>query len=116
MGLIVGEGSFTGDRDQPAVQIRMHARDVEALEQVRKELGGRVFGPYARRGRNSCVYLLRGNALKSALPVLERFLPESWKRVQFEAWRAKYTDYFDRPQPSAELLDRVERLLPRGSR
>jgi hypothetical protein len=116
MGLIVGEGSFTGDREQPALQIRMHRRDLEALEQVQRQLGGRIFGPYAHAGRNSYVYLLRGGALKIALPVLEEFLPNSWKRVQFDAWRTKYTDYFDRPQPSQALLDRVQRLLPTGDR
>jgi hypothetical protein len=116
MGLIVGEGSFTGDREQPALQIRMHRRDLEALEHVQRQLGGRIFGPYAHAGRNSYVYLLRGGALKSALPVLEEFLPSSWKRVQFDAWRTKYTDYFDRPQPSQALLDRVQRLLLTGDR
>lgn len=116
MGLIVGEGSFTGDRHQPALQIRMHRRDLEALEHVQRQLGGRIFGPYANAGRSSYVYLLRGGALKAALPTLEKFLPSSWKRVQFEAWRAKYTDYFDRPQPSQELLNRMQRLLASGNR
>src|SRR2546425_6421416 len=110
MGLIVGEGSFTGDRQQPALQIRMHRRDLEALEHVRRHLGGRIFGPYAHGGRNNYVYLLRGAALKDALPTLEEFLPNSWKRVQFDAWRARFTDYFDRPQPSQALLERLQRL------
>ena len=116
MGLIVGEGSFTGDRQQPALQIRMHRRDLEALEQVQRQLGGRIFGPYAHSGRNSYVYLLRGGELRNALPILQQFLPASWKRAQFDTWRAKYSDYFDRPQPSQALLDRVQRILLPGPR
>jgi hypothetical protein len=31
MGLIVGEGSFTGDKLQPALQVRLHGSDPEPL-------------------------------------------------------------------------------------
>ncbi|MEX2154778.1 MAG: hypothetical protein WD825_15660 [Gemmatimonadaceae bacterium] len=113
MGLIAGVGSFTGDRQQPSLEIRMHRRDIEPLEHVQRVLGGRIFGPYAHGGRHLYVYMLRGRELKSALPVIQEHLPSSWKRVQFEAWRAKYTDYLDRPQPSQALLECVQRLLPR---
>ena len=115
MGLIVGEGSFTGDRQQPSLEIRMHRRDLEPLESVRRVLGGRIFGPYAHGGRNQYVYMLRGRELKEAIALLQQHLPASWKRIQFDAWRAKYSDYLDRPQPSQALLDRVQRLLPPGN-
>lgn len=113
MGIIAGEGSFTGDRQQPSLEIRMHRRDIEPLQHVQQVLGGRIFGPYTHGGRHLVVYMLRGRELKNALPVIQEHLPSSWKRVQFEAWRAKYTGYLDRPQPSQALLDRVQRLLPR---
>ena len=116
MGLIVGEGSFTGDRQQPSLEIKMHRRDMEPLEHLQRTLGGRIFGPYAHAGRNLYAYMLRGRELKAALPIIQQHLPSSWKRVQFEGWRAKYASFFDRPQPSQNLLDRVERLLPRGVR
>lgn len=112
MGLIVGEGSFTGDRQQPSLEIRMHRRDLEPLESVRRVLGGRIFGPYAHGGRSQYVYMLRGRELKEALPIIQQHLPASWKRIQFDAWRTKYSDYLERPQPSQALLDRVQRLLP----
>jgi hypothetical protein len=115
MGLIVGEGSFTGDRQQPSLEVKLHRRDVEPLEHLQQQLGGRIFGPYAHGGRHLYAYMLRGRALKNALPILQQHLPKSWKRVQFEAWRSKYADYFDRPQPSQALLDRVQRLLPQGN-
>ena len=114
MGLIVGEGSFTGDRQQPSLEVKLHRRDVEPLEHLQRILGGRIFGPYAHGGRNLYAYMLRGQALREALPVIHAHLPASWKRVQFEQWRAKYADFFDRPQPSRDLLRRLERLLPAG--
>jgi hypothetical protein len=115
MGLIVGEGSFTGDRSQPSLEVKLHRRDLEPLEHLRRLFGGRIFGPYARQGRNLYAYMLRGRELKGALPVIAEHLPPSWKRVQFESWRAKYTEYFERPEPSQALLDRVERLLHAGT-
>jgi len=113
MGLVASEGSFTGDRLQPSLEIRMHRRDIEPLEHMRRVLGGRIFGPYTHGSRHLYVYMLRGRELKDAIPVFQEHLPDSWKRVQFEAWRAKYRDQLDRPQPSQALLDRVQRLLPR---
>jgi hypothetical protein len=116
MGLIVGEGSFTGDRTQPSLEVKLHRRDFEPLEHLQRTLGGRVFGPYAHGGRNLYAYMLRGRALKDAMPIIQEYLPKSWKRVQFEAWRAKYAEHFDRPQPSQALLDSMQRLLAHGNR
>lgn len=114
MGLIVGEGSFTGDRQQPSLEIRMHRRDLAPLENVQRLLGGRIFGPYSHGGRNLYVYMLRGRQLKEALPILQEHLPASWKRIQYDTWRTKYADHLERPEPSKELLARVQRLLPRN--
>jgi hypothetical protein len=115
MGLIVGQGSFTGDRSQPSLEVKLHRRDLPPLEHLQGLLGGRIFGPYAREGRNLYAYMLRGGALKDALPIIEEHLPQSWKRVQFEAWRDKYADYLERPRPSQALLDRMQRHLPSGN-
>jgi hypothetical protein len=116
MGLIVGEGSFTGDKQQPSLELKTHRRDVEPLEHLQRTLGGRIFGPYAHGGRSSYAYMLRGRELREALPLIQQYLPKGWKRAQFESWRMKYAAFLDRPQPSQTLLDRVERLLPRESR
>jgi hypothetical protein len=111
MGLIVGEGSFTGDRRQPSLEVKLHRRDLEPLEHLQRTLGGRIFGPYARDGRNSYAYMLRGRALRQALPILQEFLPQSWKRVQFDEWLRKYADYFRAPEPSVALIERLQRHL-----
>lgn len=111
MGLIVGEGSFTGDRLQPSLEVKLHRRDPEPLEHLQRLFGGRIFGPYVRQGRSLYAYMLRGRELRNAMPLIQEHLPSSWKRVQFESWCAKYKDFFDRTQPSKALLDRVQQLL-----
>jgi hypothetical protein len=113
MGLIVGEGSFTGDRQQPSLEVKLHRRDLEPLEHLQRTLGGRIYGPYARAGgRNHYSYMLRGQDLRRAVPVIDEHLPSSWKRLQFDEWRRRYSEFFDRPEPSHALLERLERLLP----
>ena len=112
MGLIVGEGSFTGDRQQPSLEVKLHRRDLEPLEHLQRTLGGRIYGPYARGGRDHYAYMLRGRELRAALPLLQQHLPASWKRLQFDEWHRRYSEFFDRPVPSAALLETVQRLLP----
>lgn len=116
VGLVVGVGVFTAHEDQPALQIRLHRQDVDALDTLRHTLGGRVFGPYAHEGRHNYLYVLRGSDLREAVPLLDRHLPHSWRRLQFESWRSKHSDYLDRPRPSPALIDRMQRFLPTGHR
>ena len=112
MGIIVGEGSFTGDRLQPSLEVKLHRRDLEPLEHLQRTLGGRIYGPYSRGGRNHYSYMLRGRELRHAIPLIQDHLPSSWKRLQFDEWRRRYAEFFDRPEPSDALLERLERLLP----
>jgi hypothetical protein len=90
MGLIVGEGSFSWDGRQPALSVRLHARDPQPLQLLREVLGGAVYGPYHGQGRHYIVWHLRGHPLRRALPLLERYLPPSHKREQFLAWRTRH--------------------------
>jgi hypothetical protein len=90
MGLVVGEGSFNWDGRQPALSVRLHARDPEPLRLLEQIFGGRTYGPYESQGRHYSVWHLRGGALRQALPVLERYLPPSHKREQFLVWRAAH--------------------------
>src|SRR5262245_57749885 len=115
MGLIVGEASFTGDKQQPSLELKVHRRDVEPLEHLRRTLGGKIFGPYSHGGRNTYAYMLRGRELRLALPTIAEHLPVSWKRVQFDEWRAKYASFFERTEPSVELVARLERLMGRSA-
>ncbi len=98
MGLVVGEGSFTADRQQPYLQVKLHARDPFPLRFLSDRLGGRVYGPYHHQGRNYFTWLLRGPELRAALPLFREHLPESWKREQFERWLDRHRHFFSREQ------------------
>jgi hypothetical protein len=100
MGLVVGEGCFTADRQQPFLQIKLHARDPFPLRHLSDQLGGRVYGPYRHQGRHYFTWLLRGPELKAALPIFREYLPESWKREQFEHWLAQHRTFFARERSS----------------
>ena len=100
MGLVVGEGSFTADRQQPYLQVKFHARDPFPLRQLAERLGGRVYGPYRHQSRHYFTWLLRGPELKAALPLFRDHLPESWKREQFERWFEQHRHFFARERHS----------------
>ena len=109
MGLVVGEGSFTADRRQPYLQVKLHVRDPFPLRDIADQLGGRVYGPYRHQTRHYYTWLLRGAALKAAIPIFQDYLPESWRREQFERWLDQHSEFFaiDRgaAAPSASISD-----------
>ena len=94
MGLVVSEGSFTADRRQPFLQVKLHVRDPFPLRHLADRLGGRVYGPYRHETRHYYTWLLRGPALKAAVPLFRVYLPESWKREQFERWLVQHSEFF----------------------
>ncbi len=96
MGLVVGEGSFTADRQQPYLQVKLHARDPFPLRYIADRIGGRVYGPYRHQSRHYFTWLLRGPELRAALPLFRDHLPESWKREQFERWHTQHWQFFSR--------------------
>jgi hypothetical protein len=103
MGLVVGGGSFTADRRQPYLQVKLHARDPFPLRHLADCLGGRVYGPYRHQTRHYYTWLLRGSDLRAALPVLRAYLPESWKREQFERWLDQHSEFFAPEQGAVAL-------------
>lgn len=90
MGLIVGEGSFTGDRVSPALSVKLHELDSQPLRFLRRTLGGRIYGPYHHAGRHYRQYVLRGLDLRERIPVFLYHLPPSRKRLQFVEWAIRY--------------------------
>jgi hypothetical protein len=112
MGLVVGGGSFTADRRQPHLQVKMHVRDPFPLRHLADRLGGRVYGPYRHQTRHYYVWLLRGPALKAAIPMFRTYLPESWKRERFERWLDQHAEFFALDRGAAappESLSNTER-------
>ncbi len=88
IGLLVGEGYFGGDRKQPQVVVKMHARHLAVFNWLVSRWGGKLYGPYHHDGRHYYQWMARGQYLKEVLlPILgARMSPEldahSWDRYQ----------------------------------
>ena len=95
MGLIVGEGSFTGTPTVLALSVRLHVSDPLPLLDLQRVFGGTIYGLYSHGGRNYRMWLLRGSDLLDALPYFDRWLPPSRKREQFLTWRSRHAAYFE---------------------
>lgn len=94
IGLIVGEGSFTGDKRQPSLDVRMGSNDPSPILFLRQHFGGAVYH-YIRtakdgRTRDFYDYHLRGGELKRSIRFFNDYMVESRKREQFEEWLDRY--------------------------
>lgn len=87
MGLLVGEGSFTGDRKKAAVQVNMHARHAPLLRHMREKWGGKVYGPYLHGGRHHVLWTIRGKDLVRLLVVLDDYVHRVPDEKIHSRWR-----------------------------
>ena len=74
MGVLVGEGHFSGDRFHAHVILRMHARHEKLLTWFLTMVpGSKLYGPYLHDGRHCMQCMARGKALRQELlPILLR--------------------------------------------
>ena len=86
-GLLVGEGSFTGDHKKAAIQVRMHRRHEPLLRHMRDLWGGKVNGPYLHDGRHSVVWMVRGKDLLRLLVLLDEHLHRIPDEKIHSRWR-----------------------------
>lgn len=96
MGLIVGEGCFASDRAAPSLVVALHASDALPLVDLRSVFGGIIYGPYTYGIRQKRVWILRGWELEEATPYLDKWLPRSRKREQYEVWKERWRQFFER--------------------
>jgi hypothetical protein len=90
MGLVVGEGSFTTNGPFAVLALRLHARDPVPLRTLREGFGGVVYGPYRHGGRHYMHWRLSHAELRRVLPLFDVYLPASYRREQYVAWRRRY--------------------------
>lgn len=110
MGIIVGEGSFTGDWRNPCLQIKLHQRDLPVLEFLQNALGGKIYGPYHHGDRHYSMWILRGEELDQAVELFVRHLPPSHRRSQLLTWLAKYAHWRERYAEYLKLTGDPESL------
>ncbi|MCJ7726400.1 MAG: hypothetical protein MUP76_08460 [Acidimicrobiia bacterium] len=89
IGVLVGEGSFSGDGRQPQVTLRMHVRHRALFSWLVEHFPeGRLYGPYHHGGRSYYQWMMRGKALQDTLvPILDLHLTRdvdeyAWERYQ----------------------------------
>jgi len=72
VGIIVGEGSFTGDGKQAQLAVSMHVRH-ERLLRLLADLvpGSKLYGPYHHSSRHFYRWMARGPALAAFLDEYE---------------------------------------------
>jgi hypothetical protein len=97
-GLLIGEGSFTGDLQQPHCALKMSAQHERLLRLVHSWYPlSRFYGPYAMPGnrQDNFMILWRGMALHQLVAELEDFglgdyCPHVHRRMM--TMKARYTD------------------------
>lgn len=90
VGLLVGEGSFSGDGKRAAVVIGMHPDHVEVFRWLTTQFpGGRVYGPYRYGARKIFRWHATGPFLNRTLvPILDRYLHPRYSRRVFQRYLA----------------------------
>ncbi|MEO7396946.1 MAG: hypothetical protein ABIW84_00120 [Ilumatobacteraceae bacterium] len=62
VGILLGEGSFTGDGKQPAIAVKMHVRHEATLRGMLDLVpGSKLYGPYNHSGRDYFLWQVRGD-------------------------------------------------------
>ena len=107
VGLLIGEGSFGGDGQQPQVTLRMHTRH-EALFKwlVERFPGTRLYGPYHHGGRSYFQWMARGRVLvQDVLPLLEDELHaglDGYAAGRLASMRDRYAPFIARERARSE--------------
>jgi len=85
LGLLVGEGHFGGDGQQPHVVLRMHVRHERIFRWLKARFPyAKLYGPYTHSGRTYWQMMWRGTALKYGLMPLLEALP--WEEIDEHTW------------------------------
>lgn len=75
VGLVVGEGSFTGDGKQAQLAISMNVRHEQLLRLLAELVpGSKLYGPYHHASRHFYRWMVRGPALADFLSEYEEDL------------------------------------------
>lgn len=98
VGILLADGSFTGNKTSPAIVIRMRDTSKELLEYIAKNFNGTLYGPYyagKTSHANGSIYqvMWNGAKLKSLLPLIEAtgFLTfDANFALKYSNWKIKF--------------------------
>lgn len=89
VGLLMGRGSFTGDRNQPRISILI-VNDLEMLQWIKSRIGGTISGPHQDRTMQRYMWQLSGAALQPVIELLSAYMPTGLQRTKYLAWIERY--------------------------
>lgn len=97
VGILAGEGSFTGDGKNPHVALRMHVRHRALFDWlVERFPRSRLYGPYNHGGRRYYQWMIRGPALvEDLLPILEARMDPAFDQHSYDRLALMLTRYAD---------------------
>ena len=85
LGVLIGEGHFGGDGKQPQITVRMHTRHQRLFETLLRLCpDSKLYGPYHHGGRSYFQWMLRGEALRALLPLLDSLPLEATDEHAYE--------------------------------
>jgi hypothetical protein len=97
---VAGEGTFTGTKRKHTFAVMLGEIDAESCELLRMFFGvGHVYH-YPRRKPHYDDFVLfqvckTSDLVNVIIPFMDEHLPVSFKRQQFEVWRAKVLDFWE---------------------
>jgi hypothetical protein len=99
VGLLIAQGSFGGDGQQPQVTLKMHVRHEPVLRRLAEQFPrSRLYGPYHHGGRHFFQWMIRGHALaEDLLPLLEEAAGlDPHAAARLAQMRERYAEFFTR--------------------
>jgi hypothetical protein len=105
VGILIGEGSFTGTGRHPQVTLRMHVRHRALFAWIMSTFpGGQLYGPYEHGGRRYLQWMARGRFLRDELvPLLAQHItPELDEHVHGRLAAMCATYRIDLPSPGVD--------------
>jgi hypothetical protein len=103
-GILIGEGHFGGDGQNPQITLRMHVRHEALFRWLEHRFPrARLYGPYNHAGRHYYQWMARGPALaEDVLPVVESVLTDevdSHVAGRVRNMRERYATFFAKYEP-----------------
>ena len=94
IGVIIGEGHFGGDGKQPQITLRMHVRHDRIFKWLHHLVpGSKIYGPYHHGGRHYLQWMVRGEALRRLVPLLEKTTLKYLDPYSYARFRKMAEDY-----------------------
>jgi hypothetical protein len=107
VGILVANGSFSGDGKQPQIGVRMHTDHEQLFQWLMTHFpGGKLYGPYHHGGRSYFQWIARGPFLRDVLvPLLDEYLQPGMDGKAYQRFERMKADYSKRLDDPLQAID-----------